>query len=172
MGRKSTANYSKEQQGAYVVHVVNKENDINYVYVGSGFLADRVSGNPSKLRRNQHENPTLQEAYNKFLNCYVEVSDDYICNNKKEARELEDEVIKHFKMVDGVIVCNDAKPHVEKQYKRVLDAEKVCEIRILIEEGKLKQYEIAAMYGVEPAEISKIKTGRRWVNVIQGVDFD
>ena len=165
MAKRSTYDFSKEQQGAYIVHVIDRENDINYSYVGSGYLKDRISGNQSKLRRNKHENPILQEAYNKFQNCYIEVPDDYICKSKKEARELEDELIKHFKMVDGYIVCNDAKPHVEKQYKRVLDPEKVSEIKVLLAEEKLKQYEIAAMYGVEPAEISKIKTGRRWTNV-------
>ena len=41
----------------------------------------------------------------------------------------------------------------------------VSEIRAHIQDGKLKQHEIASLYGVSQTTINNIKTGKRWGHV-------
>lgn len=155
----------KEAEGVYCVHVVDREKDINFVYFGSGHLASRISGNKSKLRRNCHDNPILQQAYNKFQNCYVETIAT-LCPDKETARKIEKEHIEYFKLLDGVIVCNDdSRIYVEKDFKQILTPDQVKEIRILLDEERLTQKEIGQRYGVGAAQISKIKTGRAHAGV-------
>ncbi|MCF8020987.1 MAG: hypothetical protein K9L62_16535 [Vallitaleaceae bacterium] len=157
----------RTNQGAYAVHVVDEVNDINYIYIGSGFLGDRVSGNVSKLKRVGHANKKLQDAYNKFGNVKVEILDviDRCENEKIVARESEADWIKHFRRVDGVVVCNTDKPTVTSEpYARKLDEYKVREIKARLTSGE-KLKDIANYYGVKVALISKIKTGLRWAYI-------
>ncbi|MBU3216663.1 hypothetical protein LL033_17355 [Clostridium estertheticum] len=152
----------REKQGVYAVHI-NLEN-ISYVYLGSGKLADRISGNISKLKRNVHANPTLQEAYNIVGECKIEVLG--VCESIEEARAAEQDLINFYKKLEDVVVCNKYKAvTMEKPYKRVLDVEKVKEIKTLIAEGIMKINDIALAYGVKACTITKIKHGYRWSNV-------
>lgn len=151
----------RKSQGVYAVHVV--ENDVNYVYIGSGLLGDRVSGNPSKLRRNKHDNKQLQEVYNRVLDCKVEILQ--VCKTKEEARELENDYVEYYKRLEGVVVCNQYPAVTTKEYRVVLNKEKVIEIKHLLQEEKMKNKEIAELYGVTDSVISKIKTGLRWASV-------
>lgn len=49
-----------------------------------------------------------------------------------------------------------------KQTRAKLTEKEVSEIRDLLKSKFFKQYEIAGIYGVQPKQISKIKTGRAW----------
>lgn len=152
----------REKQGIYAVHIV--EGKVNYVYIGSGKLADRISGNISKLSRNVHANPKLQEAYNIVGECKIEVLG--VCESIEEARAAEQDLIDFYKKLEDVVVCNKYKAvTMEKPYKRMLDIEKVKEIKTLIAAGTTKMKDIALMYGVKDSLISKIKNGYRWSNV-------
>lgn len=154
----------RREQGVYAVHVVDGDSDVNYVYIGSGFLGDRVVGNTSKLRRNVHSNRELQEMYNKFGNVKVEVLE--VCSSKKEAREVENDYIEYFKMLDGVVVCNKYVAYVPtKKYKRKLNENDVIDIHEMLNEGK-RNSEIAKQYDVDPSTISRIKNGIRWQSVV------
>jgi len=157
----------RTNQGAYAVHVVDEANDINYIYIGSGFLGDRKSGNISKVQLGNHDNKKLQAAYNKFGNVKVEILDviDRCENEKILAIESEGVWIKHFRRVDGFVVCNTDKPTVTSEpYARKLDEGKVRVIKVRLVNGD-KPKDIADDYGVKVAMISKINTGLRWANV-------
>lgn len=138
----------------------------DYVLIGSG-KAERLQGNPSKLRRNKHDTPQLQEAYNRIKDVRVELL--AICNSDIEAREIEQDYINHFKMIDDVIVCNirPAKngptSSAYNKYKR-LTREDVIEIKKLLEEYSNKQ--LADMFNCSTNTISKIRTGARWNYVV------
>ncbi len=152
----------RDNQGVYAVHVIVEE--VNYVYIGSGKLGDRVVGNGGKLRRNTHANKLLQEKYNIVKELKIEILD--ICKCSEEARELENFWMEYYRKLDGVVVCNKYKSVNTKKYELKLDVEKVLEIKQLLAEGKMKGKEIAELYGVHQCEISKIKMGKRWANVV------
>lgn len=150
------------KQGVYAVHVLD-DKDVNYIYIGSGFLDDRLGGNLNKLKRGVHENRQLQEAYNKYKNEYVELLE--VCDSIEEARDLENDYIGHFKKIEGFIVCNKRMAVVhKKQYKRTLNESDVIDIQKLIAEGE-RNKDIAKIYNVDPSTISRIKTGVRWPGV-------
>lgn len=153
----------REKQGVYAVHVGD------YVlYIGSGKLGDRITGNISKLQRGVHANKQLQDAYNKIQNVRVEVID--VCKNRTEARNLENIYIDYYKKIDGVIVTNKYNAYViNKKYEIKLNKEKVEEIRELIKQGK-RNKDIAKIYNVDPSVISRIKTGKRWANINKNKD--
>ncbi|MBW9154875.1 hypothetical protein [Clostridium tagluense] len=152
----------RESQGVYAVHVI--ENEVNYVYIGSGKIGDRLSGNISKLKRNVHANKQLQTIYNKIGECKIEVLD--YAEDEIEARGLENDYIDYYRKIEGAVVLNKAKAVVIfKSYKKILNVESVKEIKKLLQEGKLKQSVIAEMFNVKQCQISKIKTGLRWDSV-------
>ena len=136
-----------------------------YVYVGSG-KAERLSGNCSKLRRNVHSNPTLQEAYNKTQDVRVELL--AICSDDIIAREEEQKFIEHFNMIDNVIVCNKRKASngatskAYNKYKR-LCREDVAKIKALLGEYSVKQ--LAEQFNCSINTIYKIRCGYRWQNI-------
>jgi ABC-type iron transport system FetAB ATPase subunit len=151
----------RESQGVYAVHVI--ENEVNYVLIGSGLLGDRISGNPSKLRKNKHDCKELQKIYNRVNNVRMEILQ--VCESKEEARALENDYMEYYRRIEGVVVLNKYPAVVmEKEYKLVLDEEKVREIKLLLKDGK-RNKDIAILYGVTDSVISKIKTGLRWGNV-------
>jgi hypothetical protein len=152
----------RKKQGVYAVHV--NLGKIDYVYIGSGKLGDRISGNVSKLKRNVHANKQLQNAYNQIRDCKVEVLQ--VCETKEEARELENDYIDYYSKIEGVVICNVYNAYcIQKQYQQKLDVKKVKEIKELLVNGKLQNKKIAEMYNVDPSVISKIKTGLRWASV-------
>ncbi len=155
----------KVSQGVYAVHIVDC--DINYVVVGSGFLGTRMSGNASKLRRGVHDNSRLQNLYNKEgTKCFVEALDTLL-ETKEYARELESKYVNYMKSLDGVVVLNDdSKLYVEKDFKQILKPDDVREIRKLIAEDKLTQKAIGNLYGVGAAQIHRIKIGKAHKKVI------
>ena len=147
-----------KKQIVYAVHVGD------YVYIGSG-KHERLSGNISKVKRGKHDNKQLQEAYNNTLDVKLEILESNI-ETEEEARDLENDYVTYYKRIEDVIVCNKYKAvTMKKQYKRVLNEEKVIEIKMLLAEGKMKNKEIAIIYGVTDSVISKIKTGLRWSSV-------
>lgn len=152
---------TNKKQGVYACHVT--KGDLSYVYIGSGVLGDRMSGNPSKLRRNVHSNKQLQAMYNECGICKMEILQ--VCESIEEARDLENDYIDFYKRLEQVVVCNKYKSCTTKKYKIVLDEEKVIEIKSLLAQGKMKNKDIAAFYGVTDSVISKIKTGLRWSSV-------
>lgn len=152
----------RNEQGVY--NVIINDGDTMYCYLGSGFLYDRVSGNCSKLHRGVHSNKALQDAYNRTKNCKVEVLE--VCDGMKEARIAENEYIKHFSRIDDVVVCNKYPAVVnQKPYKRMLDENKVKEIKVLLADGK-RIKDVAVLYGVSGTLISRIKHGVRWGSVV------
>ncbi len=153
----------RNEQGVYAVIVTDKNTDTDYMYIGSGKLGDRISGNASKLRRGVHENRELQAAYNSFNNVKCDILQ--VCVDEESARDTENEYIEYFKKVDGVIICNKYKAVTSQPYRIKLDEDKVRQIRQLIADGKSNK-EIAEYYGVANCEISKIKTGLRWTWVV------
>ncbi|GEP65210.1 hypothetical protein CBE01nite_29780 [Clostridium beijerinckii] len=152
-------NIDKNKQLVYAVWV--NDGDISYVYLGSG-KHERLSGNGSKLRRNVHDNKTLQEAYNIVNKFHVETLEFNIEDDEK-ARDIEEMYIEHFKRIDNVIVCNKY-PTYASEYKRKLDEDDVKFIRELIAKGKTNK-EIAERFNVDPSTISRIKTKKRWGGV-------
>lgn len=150
----------RRKQGVYAIWVGD------CVYVGSGYLGDRISGNYSKLRRGVHGNRMLQEAYNNANDKENVIKNEIlqVCEDEVEAREMENYYIEYFRKVDGVIVCSKYKAVVNKPYKRALKPEDVLEIRKLIKEG-VKAKDLAQKYGVTECQISRIKCGTRWGNV-------
>lgn len=153
---------TKETVGVYAVWVGD------YVYIGSGKLLDRVSGNPSKLRRNVHANKTLQEAYNKIGKVNVEVLE--ILDDDTKCREIEQLYIYHYNLISDITVCNkrnaskDCTSSTYNKYKR-LTAEKVAEIKYILNNNLMTDNEIAEKYGCSKSNVSKIRTGFRWSNV-------
>ena len=159
-GRKVTK--QNDCQGVYVVTV--RANDKTYVYVGSGNVADRITGNKSKLKKNKHDNKTLQNAYNISKECSVSVLE--FCDSKEEARIRESDWIDYCKKLDNIVLCNKAKPVInQKEYKYVLSSDDVVAIKQLINEG-YKNKEIATLVDVNYSMISNIRNGRRWANVV------
>jgi len=149
-------------QGVYACHVIIGE--INYIQIGSGVLGDRMSGNPSKLKRGVHDCKQLQAMYNKVGECKMEILE--ICESIEEARDKENDYMNFYRRIEGVVVCNKYKAvTMEREYKRVLNEEKVKEIKILLSEGKIKNKDIAIIYGVKECTISKIKNGSSWSSV-------
>lgn len=149
----------KDIQGVYAVWIGD------YCYIGSGRLYDRISGNKSKLKRGVHANKKLQQAYDEIKEVRVEILS--FCEDSFEARKTEDEYINHFKMVDGVIVCNRARATMSNNpntYKRTLTKEVVAKIKGYINAG-FKGKEISETFDVSPAMVSKIKNGTRWADV-------
>jgi len=152
----------RESQGVYACHVIDVE--INYVQIGSGLLGDRMSGNPSKLKMNKHDCKELQKIYNKVRVCRMEILE--VCDSIGEARGKENDYMDYYRRIEGVVVFNKYPAVVmEKPYKRVLNEEKVLEIKILLNEKIMKNKDIAIIYGVTDSVISKIKTGLRWSKV-------
>lgn len=152
----NTNNNLKNKQGVYAVWVGD------FVYIGSGNLGDRISGNNSKLKRGVHANKKLQQAYNKIQDIKIEVLD--LCKDKEEARSLENTWIKHFKRIDDVIVCNRYNAYVSKEYKRKLNENDVVEIKKMLDEG-VKNKDIAEKFNVHTTMISRIKTKKRYSNI-------
>ncbi|MBZ9635517.1 hypothetical protein [Clostridium sp. FP1] len=150
-------NIDTSKQIVYAVHVGD------YIYVGSGKY-ERLSGNISKVKRGVHSNKQFQDAYNSILDIKLEILESNI-DTDVEARDLENEWMQHYRQIEGVIVCNIAKAVVTtKEYKLILDEEKVIKIKLLLKEGK-RNKDIAEIYGVKDCTISKIKTGLLWANV-------
>ena len=152
---------NNDMEGVYVVTV--RDVDTTYCYIGSGKLADRVSGNKSKLKRNKHDNKKLQEAYNRVKECEVTVID--FCGNKEEAREMESKVIEYAKGLDGVVVCNKNKTYVDKDYVKRLNKDDVVEIKKMLRDD-IDIKDIAKAYGVSKELIYNIKSGYRWSSVV------
>ena len=139
----------------------------DYVYVGSGRILDRKSGNKSKLNRNVHSNKTLQEAYNKNKDGYrFELL--AICSDDETCREHEQNFIDYFKKVDNVIVCNKriakngATSKAYNKYSR-LCREDVAKIKALLSEKSNK--ELAELFCCSSNAISKIRNGHRWQEI-------
>lgn len=148
-------------EGVYVVTV--KANGLTYAYIGSGKIADRITGNKSKLKRGCHANKTLQKAYDISKECSISVLE--FCATKEEARQRETDWIEYTRGLDNVVVCNKAKPVInQKAYKYVLSEDDVIAIKQLINEG-YKNKEIATLVDVNYSMISNIRNGRRWANV-------
>ncbi|MCB2354353.1 hypothetical protein [Clostridium estertheticum] len=151
----------RESQGVYATHVV--EGEINYVLIASGTLGDRLSGNPSKLRRGVHHCKELQKVYDRTNIVKMEILQ--VCLSAKEARDLENDYMDFYKKLEGVVVLNKYPAVCSKEYKRILNKVKVIEIKMLLAEGKMKNKDIAAEYGCDSSLISKIKTGLLWSSV-------
>ena len=140
----------------------------DYVYIGSGKILDRKRGNPSKLRRNDHDNKTLQEAYNKIGKVNVEVLE--ILDDDKKCREIEQLYIYHYRLISDVIVCNkrnaskDCTSLTYNKHKR-LNKEQVAEIKYILINNINSVKEIADMYNTSLNAIRLIKNGFRWKNV-------
>jgi|GEM_PF-1798953 len=151
----------RTKQGVYVCHVIDGE--INFVQIGSGVLGDRISGNPSKLKRGVHDSKELQAIYNKVGECKMEILE--VCESIEEARSKENDYMDYYRRIEGVVVLNKYPAVTTKKYVIVLNEEKVKEIKLLLREGKMKNKDIAIIYGVKDSVISKIKTGLLWSNV-------
>ncbi|MBW9170761.1 hypothetical protein K2F43_06015 [Clostridium estertheticum] len=151
------------KQITYAVHIILKDGVTTYVYLGSGDWS-RKSGNASKLKRNVHDNKMLQNAYNQE-GSEMKFEILGVCVDKVEARGIENDYMRHFRMIDDIIVCNIYDAVTTKPYKKVLNESLVKEIKILLIEGKLSNNQIAKDYGVSPCQISKIKCGNEWKNV-------
>ena len=151
---------TKDMVGVYAVWVGD------YVYVGSGKILDRKSGNLSKCKRNVHGNKTLQEAYNNNKDAYrFELL--AICSDDESCREHEQRFIDYFKKVDGVIVCNKRGANngcTSKAYNRYsrLCREDVAKIKALLSEKSNK--ELAELFCCSTKAISDIRRGATWIN--------
>ena len=152
---------TKEMIGVYAVWVDN------YVYVGSGRILDRKSGNKSKLNRNVHSNKTLQEAYNNNKEGYrFELL--AICSDDETCRQHEQNFIDYFRKIDNVIVCNKrvarngCTSKAYNKYKRLTE-EDVIKIKELLDTYSVKQ--LAELFNCSVNAIYKIKSGCRWQNI-------
>lgn len=141
----------------------------DFVYIGSGVAKDRLTGNVNKVKRGEHANRMLQQAYDESESKEIRTELlDYNIKNAEEAREIEDEYIKHFEKVDGVIVCNrrgaenGCTSENYNKYKR-LTADKVIEIKEML--GEFNNRELAEMFECSTNTISKIRNNIRWTNV-------
>lgn len=138
------------------------------VYIGSGKILDRKRGNLSKLRRNKHDNKTLQEAYNKIGEAGFELIT--VVENDEKAREIESLNIEYYKLIDGITVCNkrpakrDCTSLTYNKHKR-LNKEQVAEIKYILINNINSVKEIADMYNTSLNAIRLIKNGFRWKNV-------
>lgn len=156
---------TKDMVGVYAVYTGE---NFNYIYIGSGKLADRISGNASKLRRNVHANKRLQQAYNNMENpeCKIEVIG--VCDTDEEARMLEQDFINYANKIDGLIVCNVRKANngaTSKAYNKHsrLTEEDASQIKELIKQGYSNK-QLAYEFNCSSNAISKIRNGNRWVN--------
>lgn len=144
------------------------------IATGSGFT-ERLNGNVNKLKRGEHDNKILQQAYNEIQEVRTELL-EYNLDSDIEARQIEDEYIKHFRRVEGVIVCNIAKAGASATRKsyakhKRLTEDKVIKIKQLIKEGKISNKKIAEMFECSQKVISDIKNNRRWQSVIIWGEF-
>lgn len=150
---------NKETRGVYAVWVGN------YVYVGSGKLKDRVSGNASKLRRGVHSNKRLQKAYNELGELNIEILS--IDDSDIKARESEQFFIDYLHTVDDIIVVNQrnasngATSRAYNKHTR-LNEKLVEEIKWYMINTDYKNSELAEMYDCSANAISKIRCGFRW----------
>ncbi|OOM76595.1 hypothetical protein [Clostridium sp. BL-8] len=162
LGDNKNVNLSK--QVVYSIWV--NEGELDYIYIGSGTYS-RCNGNLSKLRRNVHDTPLLQDAYNRNKNYKIELL-AFNLESDNEARAIEDEYIKHFERLDGVTICNvrgasnGCTSENYNRYKR-LTKDKVIEIKERLQDYSNKQ--LADMYNCSSKAISDIRRGIRWTKV-------
>lgn len=161
-------NYKKtlnKRQGVYAVHVVDQENDINYIYIGSGALGSRISGNISKLKHGTHDCKVLQEKYSQFDNVKVEVLQ--ICENDEMARMDEQDWVNYYKKIDGCIILNKRRTFINKEhYSYKLNEDDVRNIRVLYKNSKVSKEDIIKEYGISYSHLSNIIHYRKWKDVV------
>jgi hypothetical protein len=142
--------------------------DGKYAYIGSG-KTNRIQHNINCVKRGEHKNPTLQQAYydseTKDLRPELPV---FNIENPREARKVEQEYIDFLEKVEGVIVCNSREANngcISENYNKHprLTKEKVKEIKELIDSCTTK--ELCDTYNCSAKVISDIRRGARWQNV-------
>ncbi|SHJ65311.1 hypothetical protein SAMN02745248_00595 [Hathewaya proteolytica DSM 3090] len=159
----------RRNEGVYAIHVVDAESDTNYVYIGSGYLGDRLSGNISKLKRNVHDCKVLQEKYNQFQNVKVEVL-EVLGRSENEtlfARDIEQDWIDYYRRIDGCVVLNKRRTFVNKKpYSYKLTEDDVREIRALYKNSKVSKEDIIKEYGISYSHLGNIIHYRKWKDVV------
>lgn len=154
------------QQGVYAIHVIDTDNDINYIYIGSGALGNRTSGNKSKLKCGTHDCKVLQEKYNKYGNVKVEVLE--VSANKEIARMAEQDWVDYYRRIDGCVVLNQNKTFVTTEpYSYKLNEDDVREIRRLYKEKlNMTITKLANQFGISNTHCSNIIHFRKWKEVV------
>lgn len=161
--------------GVYDVIVTNNAEDefdlVEYHYIGSGFLKDRMNGNFSKLINNKHDNKKIQQAFNTYNNVEVELIK--VCDSDEEARQLEQQCFKQALSINtNDYILTNVRLKSENDCTRVtynkhnrLNAEQVAEIKYLYDAIDISMVDLAEKYDCSLNTIKLIIGNHRWQNV-------
>lgn len=148
-------------------YIYKIENTVNHkLYIG-------LTNNPTRrknrhfydLRTNNHDNPHLQAAYNKYgADCFkFEIIEEFDCS-EKEIKEHEKEYIALYKAYPDGYNCN---PGGDLSYiPGKLNEQEVWEILSVLNKMNKQGKKLADIYGVSIKVISNIKTGKSYSNFI------
>lgn len=102
----------------------------NDIYIGSTIqpLAKRLGGHKIKDRT---INKLIEEKYNNdWSNCYIELYENYACNNKEELCKKEGEIIRlfindeNYNCINKRIECRKKKQYCEDNFEKIKEYKK------------------------------------------------
>lgn len=155
------------KSGIYCIR--NKFN--NMIYIGSSInIENRIREHRNKLNKNKHENPKLQNAWNKYGGDNFEF---IILSYETESklRYNEQLYIHLFGSLDrnqGYNISEGTSTCVlkgENNPRSSLTNKQVVEIKILLYQNTLSQPDIAKQYNVSISTIENIKHNKSWKHI-------
>jgi hypothetical protein len=80
----------------------------NEIYIGSTIqsLSNRLAGHRKKNQCSSVKNIIEEKYNNNWGICYIELYENYSCNNREELHKREGEIIREFKTNDNYICLN------------------------------------------------------------------
>ena len=144
-----------------IENIINKK-----VYVGlTNNWKRRKARHFLDLKNNEHDNPHLQEAYNKYgkENFVFSIIGEFDCT-KDEIKDYESYYIKELKAYPDGYNCNPGGK--QSYFLGQLSKEQVFEICSILERVNRRGQIIADYYGVSLKVISNIRTEKSYNNYI------
>ncbi len=138
----------------YETHIGKLEDGYDAHHINENKEDNFISNLESKPHSNHLKDHNIGENHPNFGKHTSEETKKKISEKKKGKHHSEETKIKMSEKQKG-----------ENNPNHKLTKEKVIQIKILLKEGKLTQREIAYMFGVSQKTISKIKTGKYWINL-------
>lgn len=165
--------------GVYKIEDIETGNS----YIGSASdIKKRWSNHSAKLRGGYYEYDELQQAWNNGEKQRVKFEILEECNFS-DLEEREKFWVEYFTHVDGITIINKNTNNIKRRSKSKntekmsnaqrgirngnckLSVDEIKKIKQLLAEGELKQYQIAEMFNVSQAQITKINRGLRWGHI-------
>ena len=124
------------------IYTIRNKNDTNLIYVGSTckkYLSDRISNHRSNSKKTPNNH--FYKLINDWNDWYIELYENFPCNNKNELTKREGEVIREIGTLNmknaGLNlppVINGDKKQYNKKYNKIKDKTKKKEL----EKSKVK----------------------------------